>query len=245
MVDTIRTLSALQTLLADNASGDISAQDIRDFLVSVYPRGPELTGSDDDSFSDGATTGWTEILPSGAHTITEADRTLSVLPTGQNASDLAGISKSVALSTGDSIQTSVRIMSTNANFAMAALVIGDGNAQTDNIVAGFLQFQSSNVYLTVTRGGTWETVGSDIQISANDPMHADIGISLGEIHLRLTYVSANTFRFEISPDGVSWWDVGMSDSARTITPSSVGLGWTVWGGSTEPVISFGYFKVNS
>jgi hypothetical protein len=37
VVDTVRTLSALQTLLADNTSGDISPQDIRDFLVSVSP----------------------------------------------------------------------------------------------------------------------------------------------------------------------------------------------------------------
>jgi hypothetical protein len=36
MVDTVRTLSALQTLLADNTAGDISAQDVRDFLVSAY-----------------------------------------------------------------------------------------------------------------------------------------------------------------------------------------------------------------
>ena len=35
MADTIRTKSALQTLLADNVAGDISPQDIRDFLVSV------------------------------------------------------------------------------------------------------------------------------------------------------------------------------------------------------------------
>lgn len=40
MADTARTLSALQTLLADNSSGDISAQDVRDFLVSVYASVP-------------------------------------------------------------------------------------------------------------------------------------------------------------------------------------------------------------
>lgn len=37
MVDTVRTLAALQALFADNASGDISPQDLRDFLVSAYP----------------------------------------------------------------------------------------------------------------------------------------------------------------------------------------------------------------
>ena len=34
MVDTIRTIGELNTLLADNATGDISAQDLRDVLVS-------------------------------------------------------------------------------------------------------------------------------------------------------------------------------------------------------------------
>lgn len=43
MVDTVRTLSALQTLLADNTSGDISAQDVRDMLVSVFP--PQFSGA--------------------------------------------------------------------------------------------------------------------------------------------------------------------------------------------------------
>lgn len=36
MADTTRSLAALQTLLADNVAGDISAQDARDFLVSAY-----------------------------------------------------------------------------------------------------------------------------------------------------------------------------------------------------------------
>jgi len=35
MADTIRTKAALVALLADNTSGDISPQDVRDFLVSV------------------------------------------------------------------------------------------------------------------------------------------------------------------------------------------------------------------
>lgn len=35
MADTARTLAALQTLLADNTSGAISPQDLRDFLLSV------------------------------------------------------------------------------------------------------------------------------------------------------------------------------------------------------------------
>lgn len=37
MVDTVRTLPDLQVLLHDNTSGDITPQDVRDFLVSVFP----------------------------------------------------------------------------------------------------------------------------------------------------------------------------------------------------------------
>ena len=36
MVDTIRDKSTLLTLLADNVNGDISAQDVRDMLVSLH-----------------------------------------------------------------------------------------------------------------------------------------------------------------------------------------------------------------
>ena len=37
MVDTARSQSAILTLMADNTTGDISAQDMRDFVVSTTP----------------------------------------------------------------------------------------------------------------------------------------------------------------------------------------------------------------
>ena len=37
MVDTVKTLAALQTQFADNTTGAISPQDLRDFLVSASP----------------------------------------------------------------------------------------------------------------------------------------------------------------------------------------------------------------
>jgi len=36
MADTVRTYAALQVLLANNITGDISPQDVRDFLASTY-----------------------------------------------------------------------------------------------------------------------------------------------------------------------------------------------------------------
>ena len=42
MADTVRTISALQTLFANNTDGDISPQDLRDFLVSAEPDRAEI-----------------------------------------------------------------------------------------------------------------------------------------------------------------------------------------------------------
>lgn len=60
MPDTPRTVSELKAIFADNASGDISAQDMRDLVVTVAPwRGLLLTFNDlsNATYSSGALTG--------------------------------------------------------------------------------------------------------------------------------------------------------------------------------------------
>ena len=71
MADTVRTLSSLQTILADNTAGDISPQDLRDFLVSAYQSnerrhnlefGKTATDTPDDEFDTGSLDGkWTAV----------------------------------------------------------------------------------------------------------------------------------------------------------------------------------------
>lgn len=62
MTDTVRSFSALQALLADNASGAISEQDVRDFLASVLgvlpyaAKSASYTATEDDCVI-GVTTG--------------------------------------------------------------------------------------------------------------------------------------------------------------------------------------------
>jgi hypothetical protein len=45
MVDTVRTMAALQTLLADNTTGAITPQAVRDMLVSVFAYSSPISGS--------------------------------------------------------------------------------------------------------------------------------------------------------------------------------------------------------
>lgn len=57
MPDTRRALSALQTLLADNTAGDISAQDARDVLVSNHPENVSQTAAMASEPASGQVTG--------------------------------------------------------------------------------------------------------------------------------------------------------------------------------------------
>ena len=75
MADTVRSLSALQTLLADN--GSISAQDVRDMLVSTYTsnalvnleNGKATTDTPDDDFTSGTLDGKWTVVDGGSGTV--------------------------------------------------------------------------------------------------------------------------------------------------------------------------------
>lgn len=63
MVDTIRTLAALQMLLANNVEGDVSAQDMRDALLSLISQRGQVSEAGNalvTPISD--TTSWFEVL---------------------------------------------------------------------------------------------------------------------------------------------------------------------------------------
>lgn len=77
MSDTPRSLTALKALLPDNIVGAISPQDIRDFLVSVYPEEGHAAKCNFNAQSPGG------VLSAGV----QATITLSPVPLGVNGSD--------------------------------------------------------------------------------------------------------------------------------------------------------------
>jgi hypothetical protein len=87
MVDTPRTLAALQALLADNTSGQISPQNIRDFLVTVEYIGHAATKI---VVASGAATGWPAVTDAasgvyvcdGTADNVEIQAAITALPTG-------------------------------------------------------------------------------------------------------------------------------------------------------------------
>lgn len=236
---------SLATMLASiNDGGANTAAEMRAVIEALYQWTKKNSPVGDDVHWDGNDLAGfsTPILPSGSHTLTEANGLLSVHYNGQSTADLAGILKPLTgFAIGDSIQTAVRMMTTGANWAMAALILADGDLASSNAIMAFYEVGGSGANEIVTRTGSMGTVGADIQI---ETAVMDGRSIFGALHMRLLWVSANTFRLEISPDGVNWDAFTMADSARTLTPTHGGIGWSVWGGAGVRINTFEYFKVN-
>lgn len=82
MVDTIRTLSALQTLLADNATGEISEQDLRDMLVSTY-----LSGTA--GYVEPPTASWSWVNQGSATETVQSDGSITMFAPSTGANNFA------------------------------------------------------------------------------------------------------------------------------------------------------------
>ena len=241
MADTVRTLSALQTLLADNTAGDIGAQDIRDFLVSVYPYGrPATAGEYDDEFlriESGTPTGWTLFTTSGSQTITTNGR-CSVTYSGQTANDLNGIGKAMSLGTGDYVRAGYsKLYADNAadNFDMVGVFMSDGLGTTANCIAVLTYTASTR--LTIMEG----TITNLTEVVSSTYTN---NMPYGELHVELEYGGTNSFDMRISSDGISWLDHTLAN-AFTLTPTHAGLCWTTWGGANTKMVSFDYFRSNA
>lgn len=98
MADVVRTLSALQTLFADNTTRAISEQDLRDFLVSALSAVPYRavtttdTATENDEFLACDATGgaFNETLPANATTRVGKRYTVKKTDVSANAVTVVG-----------------------------------------------------------------------------------------------------------------------------------------------------------
>ena len=245
MVDTIRDLAALQALLADNTAGDISAQDARDFLVSVFNRGGSMDPNDsidsNDTLWDGNdASGMTTVTVTGTDTLTEGNGMLSVRFSGTSSSDINCLLKSHTFSTGDTFSVPIRLFSREDNFTMAGIIMTDGTASTSNAIALLTYYQdSSSDLIQEVRHGTLTNMGTAAAAISDWP---DRGMHIPWKHHRLEYDASNSFVWAVSPDGLSYTNWGNSAVSKTMTPTHVGVCWSKWGGSDEAIATFGHLR---
>jgi hypothetical protein len=171
---------------------------------------------------------------------TESNGILSCLFGGQTTNQTAASLTTLStLGIGSAAQTAVRLMA-GANTANAGVLLSSGGTTTDSVVWQYaILTPGSSTMSLALRSGTFLST-STLHFSTN--VNHMIG---GWIHMRLVWVSVNTFRAWWSPDGISWSDFGQG--AHVITgvnpPTRMGLGVSARGGSGDKIASFEYLRV--
>lgn len=247
MVDVVRSLAALQAILADNTAGDISAQDARDFLVSAYPLWqPATIGEYDDYFREDNESDWTatsadsgtETWTYPTSTIISGDDGLHLDFADQSAGDFTAYTKSLSgITTGDFVQTKIRLFGGVFDTADSVIGVGftDGTTTAANSVVGAVNVNGAEAKRLLTAHGTlasMTTFPHDVSVADHD-----------HLHLRCTYSAANTFQLSVSLNGRQFTQIG-ADISKTMTPTRGGFIAGTFGSSEDCMALLEYFHSN-
>lgn len=196
-------------------------------------------GDTDDEFDDGDHSGLAKVTL-GSTAWTESNGILSCLFSGQSTDETAAALESLStIGIGSGVQTAVRLM-TREDTANAGPIFSSGGTTTDSVIWQHASLVPGSSELNlVLRSGTYADTSTSHFSVTMDPM---IG---GWIHMRLVWVSVNTFRAWWSPDGISWSDFGQGSFAiaGVNPPTRMGVGVSARGGSGDKIASFEYLRV--
>lgn len=186
---------------------------------------------------------WVQVSPTGgaARSVwTEGRDVLSVKQEGGDAASVAhGFMRPIgaAMVVGDAFEICYTPhIQWATNYIMAGIALSDGiTAGVGEQVFG-MNYTSTGGNMTVdTRTATGWTIGA--------ASVAVLGPYWGPNFYRFVLVAANTWRYDTSPDGVSWLIGGTL--ARTLTPTHVGLWQSSWGAAVKAVGTYEFLRRRS
>lgn len=163
---------------------------------------------------------------------------ISVKFSGSMTDDLSVALWPIGGSSPRSLQTSWRVHSRGEDYILLGLVFTNGVVASSGVVFGNATHFGATPQFYVYHGGTID----NFDVSFIDHHLANHRV-YGPPHMRLTWVSANTFKFEFSPDGISWTSHGLANQTITFTPTHVGLAVTNLAASPtiDRIVTFEYF----
>ena len=185
MADTIRSIDELLALLADNTTGNISAQDMRDVVVSL----------DDTGWARYSDTQYTEasplllladtdtVLPNNAGTILDDEKPRDI-PSFYTGGKITG-------RVGDGIliriDITVKPTSASSEFLDIWFDIGDGDGRVFPELKTFPKGNGIERRISFTSSGytleTWTANGATLNVRANGPMSIyDISYTITRTH---------------------------------------------------------------
>jgi hypothetical protein len=186
---------------------------------------------------------WVQVDASGGASRavwTEGGDSLSVVNTGTDANgELHAllISVGTSLSTGDAFITCLSQMgSPNTNYSFSGLMLSDGTTHgsgSQALAAAWLGTTPVYRQRVETRAHTLFTTSG----TATTTLDVPPGVPT---YLRLVMTAANTWRADVSPDGVSW--ANGTTVSLTMTPTHVGLFTSTWSANVRHVTSFEFVR---
>ncbi len=226
------------------ASAEEMIQIPRNSVIDYLYRRPitETAHSADDEFAGSGLGGWTAVDISGTQARTEDKHVMSSSATGGSQNNFGGILKSIGgLSAPVTIETHVIALG-DTNAAIGNMGIGwtDGTIGTSNCI--FSRFWDG-----AAAGGATIRVDSgtlnNLDAAVTNIMNVGHQSFRNGLFLRSIWKTTNTFKIQISIDGVTWTTSGSGDISKTMTPTQFGLLHHGFGSSEITLASFDYFRV--
>jgi hypothetical protein len=230
MVDTSRTLAAILALINDNTSGDISAQDMRDAIVSItsaldgsgfvpyyQPDAiPNSAHANDDEFRDGSLGGsWTDWDPGSISTTTEGAHGLELLNVAGSLSG-AGIHRAVPVSSDWTLTTKVSLQRTNQANSFAGIMLAEdlsASPSTGDLMTLTVNYGGSGAQIEVNTWSAYNAYTTSLALITYAGQHS--------AYLRISKTST-TYRFSWSTTGTNWVQL-YSTTSLPLTPVKAGL----------------------
>lgn len=245
MVETVKTQVALLAEMADG--GDNTAEEVRNGIVSMWTPGwirqlehrlPGDLETEGFFWGGGDLASFTEQTVSGTANWIEDGGLLSAKVNGQTADpDLAAQLIAATISIGDSwvvpIIGSMNAQVTTNGILAGGICLTDGTDPTSNVVMAHIQDEGNAAALLVGRSGTLTAASTAPWVSTSR-----LQTQLFAVWVKLTYLAANTFRVEFSPDGRNFSAFGEADIAKTMTPTHVGVAAYLLQ-AADGIVSFG------
>lgn len=178
---------------------------------------------------------FTTVTVTGTQTVTEKDGYVAVAYSGQSAADYNGVFKARTFAIGDSFAVRLRSLGPAAEYSVPGLAFTDGVVAGSNVLQVIAYVTNGNNANIAVSHGTLTNVATSAW------SNADKGAFpwLDGIVVRLTYSAANSFLGQVSIDGVHWTSFGNAATAKTMTPTHVGLTWGKEGGAGSSYVSYG------
>lgn len=171
---------------------------------------------------------FTEQTVSGSATWAEGGNLALASVSNQTADDASAILIAKTINTGDAWMVAVNTQApgsdsggSTSSIRGMGIVMTDGTSTTSNCVIGHIQldYTVSTGPLLVGRHGTL----TNYQGGAPWVSQVQYAVMGGWLFLKLTYVSANTFRLEVGPSPYQLSAFGESDISKTMTPTHIGI----------------------